>query len=392
MTARSGNAEWHCIQRSELNPHWQCLENFLLLNVRNNNKVLGTGAYGEVVELEVYGLVCAGKQVHSELLSGATDGIEDAQETPLVRKFLEECQLMSGLRNPHIVQFLGIAFFQESPEVPLLVMERLCMSLDDLLVKNREVPFYWKVSILLDVLKGLAYLHNHSPAIIHRDLTAKNVLLTTDMMAKITDFGVSRIVERAWPGVNSTQNIGTLVYMSPEACEGTITHKLDIFSFGVLFLYVITADFPCNLLAPNFHNDDGNLVARTELQRRQVYFDRAREIVGEDTLILDLLSSCLLNNHNQRPTVDLLIPKFVSLQSAYPNKLGHMNRVELEQLALLNSAHLNRLELEQLALLNSAHHEVHTPCIITIQCTISMCLFTLSSQNGLFSYKGKEMH
>eukprot|EP00731_Ephydatia_muelleri_P023991 Em0016g262a len=340
MAARGGATEWHCIQRSELNPRWRCLEDFLLLNVRHSNKVLGTGAYGEVVELEVDGLKCAGKQIHGELLSGATDGIEDAQETPLVRKFFEECQLMSALRNPHIVQFLGIAFFQESPEVPLLVMERLCTSLDDLLTKQSEFPLCWKISIMLDVLKGLAYLHNRSPAVIHRDLSAKNVLLTADMMAKITDFGVSRIVTRAWPGVNSTQNIGTLVYMPPEACEGTITNKLDVFSFGVLLLYVLTADFPGNLLASNFTNDEGKLVARTELQRRQVYFDRARVMTGEDTLILDLLSSCLLNNHNQRPTVELLIPKFVTLQSAYPNKLGHMNRLEVEQLALLsNNAH-----------------------------------------------------
>ena len=338
MSARGGALEWHCIQRSELNPHWECLQSFLLLNVRHNNKVLGTGAYGEVVELETNGLVCAGKQIHEELLSGATYGNENAQETPLVRRFLEECQLMSGLRNPHIVQFLGITFFQESPEVPLLVMERLHTSLDDLLAKQPEIPLSWKISILLDVLKGLAYLHNQKPAVIHRDLTAKNVLLTTDMMAKITDFGVSRIVERAWPGANSTQNVGTLVYMPPEAFEGTVTNKLDIFSFGVLMLYVITTDFPCNLLAPNFTNDEGHLVARTELQRRQLYFDRARAEVREDTLILDLLSNCILNNYNLRPTVDLLIPKFAGLQSAYPKKLGHMNRLEVEQLAVLNTS------------------------------------------------------
>lgn len=343
MTARDGATQWHCIQRSELNPRWRCLEDFLLLNVRHSNKVLGTGAYGEVVELEVDGLKCAGKQIHEELLLGATYGIQDAQETLLVSKFFEECQLMSKLRNPHIVQFLGIAFFQESPEVPLLVMERLCTSLDDLLTKQREIPLSWKISIMLDVLKGLAYLHNRSPAVIHRDLSAKNVLLTTDMMAKITDFGVSRIVTQAWPGVNLTQNIGTLVYMPPEACEGTVTNKLDVFSFGVLLLYVLTAEFPGNLLASNYTNDEGKLVARTELQRRQVYFDKARDTI-EDTLILDLLSSCLLSNHNQRPTVELLIPKFAALLSAYPNKLGHMNRLEVEQLALLNN--------------NKAHDEV----------------------------------
>eukprot|EP00731_Ephydatia_muelleri_P035807 Em0162g13a len=189
---------WHTT-RSELNPRWRCLEDFLLLNVRHSNKVLGTGAYGEVVELEVDGLKCAGKQIHGETAVGCHGRDRGCSRNAAREKVLRRMSAHERTAQPTYSPVLGHR-----------VLPR----------ESRASSRCWKISIMLDVLKGLAYLHNRSPAVIHRDLSAKNVLLTADMMAKITDFGVSRIVTRAWPGVNSTQNIGTLVYMPPEACEG----------------------------------------------------------------------------------------------------------------------------------------------------------------------------
>ena len=69
------------------------------------------------------------------------------------------------------------------------------MSLTNYLEQNKIIPNHIKKSILLDVSHGLLYLHTQTPPIIHCDLTANNVLLTSDMKAKITDFGVSRIFE-----------------------------------------------------------------------------------------------------------------------------------------------------------------------------------------------------
>ncbi len=100
---------------------------------------------------------------------------------------------MAGLRHPNITQFLGLCFLEEC-DLPLLVMERLEMSVDDLMECSPSIPLSIKVSILTDTSSGLAYLHSRAPPIIHRDLTARNVLLTSALSAKISDMGNSRIV------------------------------------------------------------------------------------------------------------------------------------------------------------------------------------------------------
>ena len=100
---------------------------------------------------------------------------------------------MSDLRHPNITLFLGVCFLPNF-RLPELLMERLDSSLDDLLEAVPNIPLALRRSMLEDVSKGLLYLHYHTPQIIHRDLTAKNVLLTSYFVAKITDLGNSRIV------------------------------------------------------------------------------------------------------------------------------------------------------------------------------------------------------
>ena len=100
--------------------------------------------------------------------------------------------------------------------------------------------FTCKLSILSDVTKGLVFLHTRSPVVVHRDLTARNVLLDAAMTAKIADLGNSRITNLR-PGQlaqTMTRGIpGTLVYMPPEASTDHYGPPLDMFSFGHLSLF-----------------------------------------------------------------------------------------------------------------------------------------------------------
>ena len=128
------------------------------------------------------GLVCAGKKIHEVLLDVGNVGVRD-----IAAKYVQECQLMSDLRHPNITQFLGLCFLPNC-QLPVLVMERLDGSLDDLLETVSNIPLTLKRSMLEDVARGLLYLHKHNPQIIHRDLTAKNVLLMSSLGANITDF------------------------------------------------------------------------------------------------------------------------------------------------------------------------------------------------------------
>lgn len=180
---------------------------------------------------------CAAKKLHDALIDRNNEGYQR-----IVHKYRQECQLMSRLNHPNITKFFGIWFISDV-RLPLLVMELLDTSLAKYLDTNDHLPLVTKVSILTDVACGLEYLHGREPQpVIHRDLTANNVLLksTPQLVAKISDVGNSHIIDHA---NNKTLTIvpGTLVYMPPEATEEQHEYdqSLDIFSFGHLALYTL---------------------------------------------------------------------------------------------------------------------------------------------------------
>ena len=221
------------------------LKSLLLLNVTETGVEIGTGSYGSVVEVDRHGTTCAAKRIHDALI----------KDTSVITQFVKECTLLNTLHHPHIVQFFGICFLR-GKWLPALVMERLRTNLHDLLESNEaSKPFLTlnlKCSILHNVANALAYLHGHSPPIIHRDLTAKNILLNFDMVAKIADLGVARIMPSDIIVATITKAPGTRVYMPPEALdmessEETKTRygtSIDVFSFGVVAIFTLSEAFP----------------------------------------------------------------------------------------------------------------------------------------------------
>ena len=203
------------------------LRPFVLSNVRLTGTRIGAGAYGSVDEVAILGAVCAAKRIHEVFLDRSE--IPEQEIRKSVTQFVKECQLMSTLRHPHVVQFLGVCFFADS-RLPALIMERLLTSLHDLLDpetqppphKDAPKPFFplnLKCSILHNVASGLAYLHERTPPVIHRDLSARNVLLNSGMVAKIADLGVARIVPRIRATATMTKAPGAGIYMPPEVLE-----------------------------------------------------------------------------------------------------------------------------------------------------------------------------
>ena len=260
----------------------------MLSDVQFTGTRIGGGAYGRVDEVAIP-VSAAAKTIYPFLQE--SDGSGPDEEVPkAVTEFVRECQLMSTLRHPHIVQFLGVCFLQGS-RLPALVMERLMTSLHDLLAPETQPPpgaptplsFFTmglKCSVLHDVASGLAYLHDRSPPVIHRDLSARNVLLNAGMVGKIADLGVARIVPRMRAAATMTTAPGAGIYMPPEAtapaASNTLMSKydasIDVFSLGVVTIFTIGETFPCNPLAHTYTDEkSGLLVARTELQRRSRY-------------------------------------------------------------------------------------------------------------------------
>ena len=195
------------------------LERYILRDTHETAGEIGRGSYATVIELDYRGLRCVGKKIHKILYEG--------REDVHLRRFKEECRLLSQLSHPHIVQFLGIYFEDDINAPPVLVMEFLPMTLAQSLDKYGIMPDEISFSILRDVTLGLRYLHERDVSIIHRDLSANNVLLTSDMSAKISDLGVARILQ----SVNSTtmtKTPGTWCYMPPEAMAEKACYNLKV--------------------------------------------------------------------------------------------------------------------------------------------------------------------
>ena len=284
-----------------------------LRDVTLTGKTIGRGSYGSVEEVAIAGTVCAAKKIHEFLTKIDPSWLAKEVADSNLQKFCSECVMMSRLRHPHIVQFLGLWFESADNSSLYLVMERMMTSLHDLLAADApspssssqpNLPLGLKCSILQDTALGLAYLHSQDPPVIHRDLSAGNILLDSALTAKIADLGMARILPDE-EGATMTKAPGALIYMPPEALEDTTRYNtsIDIFSLGVLVVFVLGEEFPHNLKAPTYADGVKGLMARTELQRRENYTQKIYSAFPRSHPLIRLMETCLDNTHHRRPLI-----------------------------------------------------------------------------------------
>ena len=266
--------------------------------------VLGSGTYGSVIELTSAGETVAGKIFKMS---------STVRLQAIANRICGELIMMTQLHHSNIVQCKGVSLLVDQL-LPVLLMERLMCSLHAYLLHpdNFNLPVERKMSFLLDTVRGLDYLHSCTPAIIHRDLTAKNVLLDSELMAKIADFGNSRIMDLD-PNCSPeslTSLPGTLEYMPPEAHGGSVSYdpSLDVFSFGHLSLFTITQT-QVRLYPPTYTDSTGTLYARSELKRREHFVEKAEQLLSENQSLVAILKQCLSNHPKQRPHTGELVTK-----------------------------------------------------------------------------------
>lgn len=283
------------------------LQQFILKRVERTGNILGRGSFGVVEEMIYDHAPCAGKIIHEILVDSHNTGADH-----LVTKFEQECKLLKQLRYPHIVQFIGLCFFDDCKS-PVIVMELLSSNVEQWLMSNeKELPLSLKSSILRDTAKGLNHLHSHDPQIIHRDLTARNVLLTKSMRAKIADLGNAYIAPPHHLVKIMTRVPGTVPYMPPEAFHPHFPYseKLDVFSFGHLALYIMIQEEPYDNLLPSVYPDPDNpekVIGRSEIERRETSFDKLQMKFARGHDIYSLILQCLSNNPSSRPSANQVI-------------------------------------------------------------------------------------
>ena len=294
------------------------LDPYKLTGVRVTDRKLGHGSYATVLELEYIGLKYAGKKIHELLL-------EQEDASYIIHRFEEECRLLSQVRHPNIVQFLGVYFQQLRMRVPILVMEFLPTNLTSCIEQYGILPKEISYSILHDVALGLCYLHSHTPPIVHRDLSSNNFLLTPNMTAKISDLGVARILNLTPLQVSRiTQTPGTPAYMPPEVMIANPKYdtSVDEFSYGIMMIHMFSGQWPEPQVGPS-RIEGGKLIPVTEAERREKFF----EAIEDGHPLMDLIRRCINNDPQLRPHADEVIRQVSRVASQFPASFA--NRLEM---------------------------------------------------------------
>ncbi|KAK2352896.1 G-type lectin S-receptor serine/threonine-protein kinase [Trifolium repens] len=212
------------------------LYDFKKLETATNNfhidNMLGKGGFGPVYK----GIMEDDHEIAVKRLSKASgQGIEE---------FMNEVLVISKLQHRNLVRILGCCV--ERGEQILVYEFMPNKSLDAFLfdpLQKKILDWRKRSSIIEGIARGILYLHRDSRLrIIHRDLKASNILLDGDMIPKISDFGLARIVKGGEDDeANTNRVVGTYGYMPPEyAMEGLFSEKSDVYSFGVLLLEIVS--------------------------------------------------------------------------------------------------------------------------------------------------------
>ena len=245
-------------------------------NKVETQKRIGVGGWGTVSEGTVRVAV---KELHELLLSQHN-----------VDRVQREMRMLAQVRHPNLVQFIGVVFDEaahELRETPMIITELLEMNLRTAYEMKLE---FNKISIFQDVARALNYLHSRHDPIIHRDISAPNVLLEAlpnhTWRAKVSDLGSANLAKLA-----HTKAEGAIIYAAPETMPHQIhipgapkplqTTKVDVYSYGILLCEVGTSRFP--------DPDD--------------YQDMLEQVQREWPSLYDLIVSCTRTNPAERPAM-----------------------------------------------------------------------------------------
>ncbi|XP_010475990.1 PREDICTED: probable receptor-like protein kinase At1g11050 [Camelina sativa] len=240
---KKGEAGWEEDQESRV-PRWRPNTGSIWFKIEELEKAtnnfsqknfIGRGGFGFVYKgvLPDGSVIAVKKVIESEFQGDA--------------EFRNEVEIISNLKHRNLVPLRGCSMVDDDTQSQrCLVYDYMSNgNLDDHLFpkgETQKIPLSWpqRKSIILDVAKGLAYLHyGVKPAIYHRDIKGTNILLDVDMRARVADFGLAK-QSREGESHLTTRVAGTHGYLAPEyALYGQLTEKSDVYSFGVVVLEIM---------------------------------------------------------------------------------------------------------------------------------------------------------
>ncbi|OVA19373.1 Protein kinase domain [Macleaya cordata] len=243
------------------------------------DSLIGSGGFGEVYKAQLRdGCVVAIKKLIQVTGQGE-------------REFTAEMETIGKIKHRNLVPLLGYCRIGEER---LLVYEYMKWgSLETVLherrgagkgggVWNNKLDWAARRKIAIGAARGLAFLHHSCiPHIIHRDMKSSNVLLDDNLEARVSDFGMARLMNALDTHLSVSTLAGTPGYVPPEYYQSfRCTTKGDVYSYGVILLELLSGKRPID---PSVFGDDNNLVGwAKQLQRER----RSSEILEPELLMM----------------------------------------------------------------------------------------------------------
>ncbi|XP_076905028.1 G-type lectin S-receptor-like serine/threonine-protein kinase SD2-5 [Bidens hawaiensis] len=278
----------------------------------NFNKKLGEGGFGAVFE----GTLEDGSKIAVKCLEGLG---------PVNKSFIAEVRSIGSIHHVNLVRLRGFCAWKSQR---FLVYEYMSNgSLDRWIYHgDREHELEWECrkKIILDVAKGLAYLHDDCrQKIIHLDIKPQNILLDSDFNAKVSDFGLSKLIDRNQTQVMTTMR-GTPGYLAPEWLSSVITEKVDVYGFGIVLLEMLCARKNFDLSQPQeSRNLLGVLQKCWEQETLQDMVDKySEEMQAHGSEVVEMMkvaSWCLQYDFMRRPSMSTVVKVLEGVMTVEPS-------------------------------------------------------------------------
>lgn len=195
---------------------------------------------------------------------------------------MQESDLLLRLRHPSIVQIIGVNY-GDSSHPPSSYLSFEASSLDKS-IQDHSLMKKDKNRITIEIVFGKRYIHSNN--LIHRDLKPANILLSKNHHVHISDFGLTKEEDAE---TSQSIAIGTLRFMAPELVQEQLgkqkeryTNKIDVYSFGITLIYIVTEEYPTNAI--------------------QIWNGIWPTLPTVVPWVVDLIHRCLQVSPNNRPT------------------------------------------------------------------------------------------
>ena len=338
------------------------IERILVKGITQHEKIIGSGRFGKVFEVQYFGSTCAAKAMQAEAIGLGEDEVESLKD-----QYIEQCCKYNVLHHPNIVEFYGVCNTPldhahppveeaidkvactgdkatKAPQIPYVILTELMASnLTSLLEKHEDIPLHVKLSILHDVSLGLNFLHAQTPPFVHGQLYSNNILLSAQLVAKIGDLVLPQLTKCS----TDTSSPGVVDFIPPKSEDTGL--PTDAFSYGAVILHTITQQWPLPV-----EDEMSESTTLLQIDRRKKYLER---MSGELKL---LTISCLDDDPKSRPTAAELAESVTKVKNERKSPFTDMNPITwLAEVDTLSSKLEDALlELDEANQLLTEHEEL----------------------------------